>query len=198
MNNTLKQPKTSIKQESFLAQYIKNPKERKRVMITFSIVVILFVVSFLFISYFYKQWIIEDILVYKKSFKKIGSIARIGFFATVSIYPIFLLLKWKPLKQIVFSSFELKTLLQLIGKLVREWHVPIAILSTGIVLLHSYMAILKEFKWNFTYFSGIISIFVLFLLIFMGLKRYKKKDKKWHFKLAIVFLILFMLHATFS
>ncbi|MFP3126197.1 hypothetical protein OH784_26545 [Ectobacillus funiculus] len=198
MNNTLKQPKPSIKQESFLAKYIKNPKERKRVMITFSIVATLFVIGLLFISYFYKQWLTEDIRTYKENFREMGSIARIGFFATLSIYPVFLLLKWKPLKQITLGTFELKTLLQFIGKLVREWHVPLAILSTGFVLLHGYMAILKGFEWNFTYLSGIITIFVLFFLMFMGLKRYKKQDKKWHFKIAIIFLILFMLHATFA
>lgn len=198
MNNTLKQPKSLMKQESFLARYIKNSKERKRVMITFSIVATLFVIGFLFISCFYKQWLIKDIRAYKENFREMGSIARIGFFAALSIYPVFLLLKWKPLKRIALGTFELKTLLQFIGKLVRQWHVPIAILSTGIVLLHSYMAILKGFEWNFTYLSGIISIFVLFLLMFMGLKRYKKQDKKWHFRIAIVFLILFMLHATFA
>ncbi|WP_051317191.1 hypothetical protein [Ectobacillus panaciterrae] len=198
MNNTLKKPKPVIKQESFLAQYIKNPKERKRVMITLNIVATLLLIGFSFISYFYEQWLTENIRAYKGNFREIGSIARIGFFVTLSIYPIFLLLKWKPLKKIALGKFELKTLLQFIGKLVRQWHVPIAILSTGIVLLHGYMAILKGVEWNFTYLSGIITIFVLFLLLFMGLKRYKKKDKKWHFKIAIVFFILFMLHATFA
>ena len=188
----------NAKKVSFLSNYISNPKERKRVIITLGVVVILFLIGFLCISYFYEQWLTENIRAYKGTFKEMGSIARIGFFVTLSIYPIFLLLKWKPFKKMIIGNFELKTLLQFIGKLVRQWHVPLAILSTGIVLLHGYMAILKGFKWNFTYFSGIITIFVLFFLMFMGLKRYKKKDKKWHFKIAIVFFVLFMLHATFA
>lgn len=186
------------KKTNFLLNYISNPKERKRVMITLGVVAVLFLIGFLFISYFSEQWLTENIGAYKGTFKEMGSIARIGFFVTLSIYPIFLLLRWKPVKKIVLGKFELKTLLQFIGKLVRQWHVPLAILSTGIVLLHGYMAILKGIKWNFTYFSGILTIFVLFFLMFMGLKRYKKKDKKWHFRIALVFLILFMLHATFS
>ena len=188
----------NAKKVNFLSNYISNPKERKRVIITLGVVVILVLIGFLCISYFYEQWLTENIRAYKETFKEMGSIARIGFFVTLSIYPIFLLLKWKPFKKMIIGNFELKTLVQFIGKLVRQWHVPLAIVSTGIVLLHGYMAILKGIKWNFTYFSGIITIFVLFFLMFMGLKRYKKKDKKWHFKIAIVFLILFMLHATFA
>ncbi|MDM5428103.1 MULTISPECIES: hypothetical protein [Bacillus] len=186
------------KKHNFLLNYISNRKERKRVMITFGVVAILFLIGFLFISYFYEQWLTENMRGYKGTFKKMGSIARIGFFVTLLIYPIFLLLKWKPFRKITLGKFELKTLLQFIGRLVRQWHVPSAILSTGIVLLHGYMAILKGIKWDFTYFSGVITIFVLFLLMFMGLKRYKKKDKNLHFKIAIVFFILFMLHTIFA
>ncbi|MFD3450392.1 hypothetical protein ACFDTO_38085 [Microbacteriaceae bacterium 4G12] len=190
--------KTGVPKSNFLLNYISNPQERRRIKITLGVVTILFLIGFSFISYFYEQWLIENVHAYKAIFKKMGSIARLGFFATLSIYPIFLLLKWKPIKKITFGNFELKNILQFIGKLVRKWHVPMAILFTSIVLLHGYMAILKGFKWNFTYFSGVIDIFVLFFLMFMGLKRYKKKDGKWHLKIAIVFLVLFMLHATFG
>ena len=45
--------------------------------------------------------------------------------------------------------------------------------------------------------SGIFALILLIFLLFMGLKRFKRQDKGWHFKLAIGFLILFMIHASF-
>jgi len=181
-----------------LTRYILNPIERKRIRITLGIVASLCFAAVVFISYFYKLWLIQNMHMYKGVFKQLGSIGRIGFFVTLSIYPIFLVVKWKSLKKISFGGFELQGLVRFIWKLVRQWHVPIAILATGISFLHGYMAILKGVKWNFTYFSGVLTILVLLLLMFMGLKRYKKNDQRWHFKLAICFLILFMLHATFT
>ncbi|MGE7186520.1 hypothetical protein ACQKKK_21905 [Peribacillus sp. NPDC006672] len=91
----------------------------------------------------------------------------------------------------------MKNFLQFIGKLVRKWHVPLALVSTGVVFLHGYLAIIRGFKWDFTHTTGILAIVLLVFLLFMGLKRFKRKDKKWHFKLAIGFLILFMIHASF-
>ena len=82
--------------------------------------------------------------------------------------------------------------------MLRKWHVPIALLSTGIIFLHGLLAILRGFKWDFTYLSGIIAAIVLLFIMFMGLKRFKRKDNNWHFKLGIGFFILFMIHATFS
>lgn len=45
----------NTKKVNFLANYISNPKERKRVIITLGVVVILFLIGFLCISYFYEQ-----------------------------------------------------------------------------------------------------------------------------------------------
>ncbi|SFA69765.1 MULTISPECIES: hypothetical protein [unclassified Bacillus (in: firmicutes)] len=183
---------------TLLIRYIPNPKERRLVVLTLGTVAVLLVIALYFVTHFYQDWIAANSRAYKGWFKQLGSIAQIGFFTAISIYPIFLLLKWNPLKQIVLGKYQLKTLLQFLGKWVRHWHVPIAITSAGFVLLHGYMAILKELKWDFTYFSGILSLIALFPLMFMGLKRFKRQDKKLHFKMAIVFLILFMIHASFG
>lgn len=96
------------------------------------------------------------------------------------------------------GNFELKPLIQFLAKYVRQWHVPIALISTALIILHGYMALIKGFQANFTYFSGIITMAVLACLLVMGVKRYKRTDKKWHLKFAISFLVLFMIHATFS
>jgi hypothetical protein len=186
------------KRSNFLMKNIANPKERKKIVFTLGIVVILFLIGLLFVSYFYQQWLSANVRAYKGTFKELGSISQIGFFATLSIFPVFLMLKWKFIKKIGWRKFQLKSLLQFIGKIVRQWHAPVAIVSAAIVILHGYMAILKGFEWNFTYLSGIVSVLVLFLLLFLGLKRYKRKDQKWHFRMALCFLIVFMLHATFA
>ncbi|WP_286138399.1 hypothetical protein [Bacillus sp. AFS055030] len=187
-----------IKNQTFLKSYISNPIERKRIVLTLFIGGVLFLLGILYISMHYQHWQTTNMHTYKDLFKEIGSIARIGFFIVLSIFPVFYLIKLKYTKDIAFGQIKLKTILQFIGKILRQWHVPIALISTGIVLLHGYLAILKGFELNFTYFSGLISIIILFILMFMGLKRYKKKDNKWHLKMAICFLILFMLHATFA
>ncbi|WP_235832863.1 hypothetical protein [Gottfriedia acidiceleris] len=184
--------------QTFLKTYIPNPNERKRIMLTLLIGGALFLLGILYITMHYLQWQTTNMHAYKDLFKEVGSIARIGFFIVLSIFPVFYLIKLKYIKDIAFGQIKLKTILQFIGKIVRSWHVPIALISTGIVILHGYLAILKGFELNFTYFSGLISIIILFIVMFMGLKRYKKKDNKWHLKMAMCFLILFMLHATFA
>ena len=118
------------------------------------------------------------------------------YFFVFAIYPVFLLLKWKPLKTIRWNNFQLKILIQGLGKLIRKWHVPLAIASTGSILLHSYLAIMRGFKWDYTNITGILAAILLFSLLYMGLKRFKRKDKNWHLKLAIGFLILFIIHAS--
>ncbi|CAH2713015.1 hypothetical protein BACCIP111895_00148 [Neobacillus rhizosphaerae] len=146
----------------------------------------------------HQQLFTQDFRHYKGIFKQLGSISRIGYFSVLSIYPIYLLLKSKKIKNLHLGDFQVKTPLQFLAKLARKWHVPVALISTGIVALHGLLAIIRGFKFNFTYLSGIASTVILLFLILMGLKRFKRADHQWHFKLAIGFLILFMIHATFA
>jgi cytochrome b561 len=145
-----------------------------------------------------QQLFAQDFRHYKGIFKQFGSITRIGYFSVLSIYPIYLLLKSKKIKNLHLGDFQAKAPLQFLAKLARKWHVPVALISSGIVALHGLLAIIRGFKFNFTYLSGIASMVILLFLILMGLKRFKRADHQWHFKLAIGFLILFMIHATFA
>jgi hypothetical protein len=186
------------KNAKFLSRYVPNPKERTLILISFVMAVVIISMGILLISKSYNKLMVENIHNYKGMYKQIGSISRIGFFAALSLYPVLKLLKWQPVKKMGKGKFQLKTFLQFVGKLLRKWHAPIAILSTAFVLLHGYMAILRGFTWNFTYVTGMITIVLLLFLLFMGLKRFKRTDKNWHFKLAIGFLLIFMIHATFT
>jgi hypothetical protein len=188
----------STKKPVFLSKYIPNPKERRTIILYVTVTSILILTGIFLISLFYQSLIAENSRHYKGTFKQIGSISRIGYFAVLSIYPVFLLLKWKKIKEFNWGNIQLKVLVQFLGKLVRKWHVPVALLSTGLVVLHGLLASIRGFKLDFTYLSGIISTIILLFLLLTGLKRFKRKDNKWHFKLAIGFLLLFMIHATFA
>lgn len=194
----MKQDSLSQRKNGLFANLIANPKERRRTNLFFMIMVVLILAEVLFVYFNRQQLMTQDYRHYKGTFKQFGSIAQIGFYAALSIYPVFLLLKNKRIKAITWGTIELKKVLQFIGKLVRIWHVPIALLSTGIVFLHVYMALLRGFKLDFTYSSGIVTVLVLLPLMYMGLMRFKRNDRNWHFKLSITFLILFFIHANFS
>ncbi|MFD0050435.1 hypothetical protein ACFVHQ_14060 [Actinomycetes bacterium NPDC127524] len=140
----------------------------------------------------------SDSHLYKGTFKQLGSIARIGFFAAAAVYPVFLLLKWKKLKKAEWGSFKPGKVLQVLAKYVRKWHTPIALVSAALVLLHGTLAILRGFTLDFTYMTGMLGVIVLGFLTIMGFKRFKRNDRKLHFKLAIVFILVFMIHATFA
>jgi hypothetical protein len=191
----IKQHTIANQKLGFLANYISNPKERRLVLLFFILSAILSIAGIFIILAFYQKIMAVNFRQYKHLFRQFGSISEYGFFAALSIYPIFFILKWKNIKKLKWGKFQIKALLQPLGMLIRKWHVPAALVSTGIVLLHGVLAILKGFKLDFTYLSGISAIIILFFLLFMGLKRYKRNDRKWHFRLAVIFLILFLVHA---
>jgi len=189
--------KTNASKNTLLSRYIPNPKDRKIIFVSFIITICLFLIALSLISLNHQQLMMQEYKHYKEFLKQIGSISRIIYFVVLAIYPVFLLLKWKRLKTIEWGKFQLKSSIQFLGKIVRKWHVPLAIAATGVALLHGYLAIIRGFKWDFTNISGILAMIILVFLFFMGLKRFKRKDNKWHFKLAIAFLVLFMIHASF-
>ena len=193
----MKSEPKSRKNAHFLSSFIPNPKERRIIIISLTITICLFFIGLLLISFNYQQLMMQEYKHYKSIFKQFGSFSEYVYFVVLAIYPVFLLVKSKRLKTIKWGNFQLKSFLQFLGKLVRKWHVPLAIASTGAVFLHGYLAIIRGFKWDFTNISGIFALILLIFLLFMGLKRFKRQDKGWHFKLAIGFLILFMIHASF-
>jgi len=186
------------KKSGFLLKVIPNPKDRKSFLLFIIITALLSLIGVLLIILNHQQLMTQDFRHYKGIFKQFGSISRIGYFFVLSIYPIYLFLKSKKIKALQWRNFQVKNLLQFLAKIVRKWHVPVALLSTGIIFLHGLLAILRGFKLDFTYLSGIVAAIVLLFLMLMGLKRFKRTDNNWHFKLGIGFFILFMIHATFS
>ncbi|MEO2078433.1 MAG: hypothetical protein ABGX20_24200 [Bacillus sp. (in: firmicutes)] len=194
----IREQSISAKKSTFLSRKIPSPKDRKLFISFLFLSVILIVTGLMYISYNHQSLMSQDFRHYKGTFKQLGSISRIGFFAAISIYPVFWILKTKQIKTLKIAQVEIKPLVQSVAKIVRKWHVPVALISAGIAFLHGFLAIIRGFKFNFTYGSGIASVILLFSLMVIGINRFKRTDRNWHFKLAITFLILFMLHATFS
>lgn len=182
---------------SFLSRNIPNPRERKSVILYLVLSICLLFVGIFLIWEYNGVLLRVDKDSYKEFLKQFGSVARIIYFAVLGIYPVFLLLKWKGLKKVKWRDIEFKRLVQFLGRLLRKWHVPLALLATVGVLLHGTLAVMRDFQWDFTNITGILSTTVLMFLVFMGFKRFKRKDKAWHLKLAIAFTIFFMIHASF-
>ncbi|XXM74300.1 hypothetical protein ACQ0QQ_10710 [Lysinibacillus sphaericus] len=181
----------------FLANTIPNPKERKSILLYLAAGILLAGAGILLISAYRDVLMGLDEDSYEEFLEQIGSAARIVYFAVLSIFPVFLLLKWKGLKEIKWGSIKFKRIIQFTWKLLRKWHVPLALLASAGVVLHGWLALTRDFQWDFTNTTGILSSIILFFLMIMGFKRFKRKDKSWHLKLAITFTVLFMIHASF-
>jgi hypothetical protein len=168
---------------------ISNTTERKRVTLALFIAFAFIIGSFIVIQ----GWMLKQIPLHTRSYisfyENFGAIARIGFFFSVAIYPVYLLLKYKRL--------PLKSFFIFLAKIARQWHVPVGVISIGVVIVHASLALLDGFHWDAAYISGVLSLCVLGILAFTGLMRYKKLDKKWHLILGILFVTLFMIHTMF-
>ncbi|MCR8846806.1 hypothetical protein NQ095_00185 [Rossellomorea sp. SC111] len=189
--------KSKVSHPSFLSKFIPSPKERKNIIFYLVLSSCLSAAGILLITANQEVLMGMDEESYKEFLKQFGSIARIIYFVVLSIFPIFLLLKWNGLKEVKWKDIEIKRFVQFAGKLLRKWHVPLALLATAGVVLHGILAIIRDFHWDFTNITGILSSITLFLLVGMGFKRFKRKDRAWHLKLAITFTIFFMIHASF-
>ncbi len=187
----------SSKHPSFLSTTIPNPKERKNVLLYSALSACIALAGLILISVYNGMLMMMEEDFYKGFVKQVGSVTRIVYFIVLSMYPVYLLLKWKGLKEIKWRDLSLKRLVQFSARLLRKWHVPLALLAAAGVLLHGVLALIRDFHWDFTYITGILSTVVLIFLMFMGFKRFKRKDQAWHLKLAIAFTFLFMIHASF-
>jgi hypothetical protein len=148
---------SKISHPSFLSKFIPNPKERKNVIFYLALSSCLTAAGILLIFAYREVLMGMHEESYKEFLKQFGSAARITYFVVLSIFPIFLLMKWKGLKGVKWKDIEIKRLVQFVGKLLRKWHVPLALLATAGIVLHGILAIIRDFHWNFTNITGILS-----------------------------------------
>ncbi|MBN8194418.1 hypothetical protein JI667_20000 [Bacillus sp. NTK074B] len=182
---------------SFLSNTIPNPKERKRIIVYVALTACVVAAGITLIALNYQSSLLVDEDTYKGFFKQFGSVSRIIYFIVFCIFPVFQLLKWKGLRRVKWRNLEIKGLVQEAGRLLRKWHVPLALLATTGVIFHVILAVMISFQWNFTNITGILTSMVLCFVVFMGFRRFKRKDGAWHLKLAVTFTVMFMIHASF-
>lgn len=165
---------------------ITNIKERKRVLISL-LLTLVGITAFVVLTPVITNNIPVDSRAFKGFYKNFGSLSQVGFFFTVAIFPIYFLLK----KNIL----PIKHLLKTVAQWVRQWHVPVAIVSTGLVAIHGYFAILKGGDLlKPSYISGYLATLFLVFLLFSGLFKFKKRNTKSHLKLGISFTLIFVIH----
>lgn len=96
------------------------------------------------------------------------------------------------------GGLPVKKIFTFLAKIARQWHVPVGILATGIILIHVTLALINGLKPTGAYISGITTFLILTILIFFGILRYQRKDKNWHLYLGILFVASFIIHTLFN
>lgn len=177
--------KSVIKRKTFL---IKNSAERRLAMIAITFCLVWVVGSIIAITNtnlsYQNHEIVEDIVEF------IGNVGMSGFFFSFLLFPSIRVVKIKKL--------PMKSVILTVVKNVRLWHVPIAILSTGLIIIHAIFALVEEFTFEEEQISGIVVFSVLLVLIGTGVLRYKNLTKKLHLLLATLFVVLLGIHVLLA
>lgn len=169
---------------------IGNTKERKRMIFTLLLTLAIVAVFVAFTPYFLEHYPIGS-RAFKRFVRSFGSISERLYFLNLAIFPVFYLLK----KNIL----PIKKILTTLAKYLRQWHVPLATLATGIVGVHGYFALLNnENLFKPVYITGYITTLALLFLAFSGIFKYKKRNGKSHLVLGITFTVLFLIHSAFA
>lgn len=166
---------------------VTNEKERKRVfysLIVFGIMIVF--IGFLIVQNYF-QLNILDFKSIRRSGGLIGQVAAYGFALAISMYVVRRIVKLKFLK-----DFKKKILI--VAKLLREWHVPISIVASAIILLHAYIMLSRGIFFSLRYMSGILALLILVVQIISGIFRYKRLGVKFHMIVGILFIISMIIH----
>ncbi|BAU29701.1 hypothetical protein DFP93_10678 [Aneurinibacillus soli] len=168
---------------------IQNRKERTRVFWTLGITLIFLVLGVWYTFHSFSGSF--HTRPFTHFFKEFGSYARIGFFVVLAHFVLMFILR----KRYVDGVGQIKQLVISLSRIARQLHVPLAIIATGIVLIHAIGALLYGFTFDFTNSTGLLSLLLLLPLAISGIFRYKKMDRKWHWGLGLGFAVLFMAHS---
>ena len=166
---------------------ITNEKERKRVFYSLivSVIMILFI-GFLILE----NYLVLNILNFKSIRRYaglIGQVAAYGFAVAISMYAV------RRIAKLTFLNNFKKNILML-AKILREWHVPISIISFSIILFHAYIMLSRGIFVSLRYISGILALLILTVQIISGIFRYKRIVIKFHKIAGILFTIMMIIH----
>lgn len=192
-------------------------KKLEKIATFFSLIVLL--ISLALIFYFIKSNYLQNISYssMKELRNDIGEIGEYLFIFSIAMFVVRRILKYlQPSKLDSLSkvSFlkplanKLKNLdltyvkksLQFIAVFLRQWHIPVSLLSFAIILFHGYTGfyygiIKSSLSFKIGYYIGILDLIILFFVILSV--RFKSKNlKKAHRILGILFIILMAVHIS--
>jgi hypothetical protein len=175
--------------------WVKNNKERRRILFAVMIASLILLVGLFF--YIPHVVLIETPLhtkAFKHFIKRHGSLARLGFFFAIAHFLLHLCIK----KFSLMKNELLKKIILPVSRIVRGWHVPVAIFAIGIIIIHAATALLNGWEWSFAYVTGMLSILLILPLTMSGILRYKQLDRKKHLYVGVGFTAMFLLHSIFG
>lgn len=166
---------------------ITNEKERKRVF--YSLIVFWIMVAFIgfIVIQNYLELNILDFKIIRRSGGLIGQVAAYGFALAIGMYVVRRIAKLPLLKKFKKNIF-------MVAKILREWHVPISIVSFSIILLHACAMLSRGIFVNLRYISGMLALLILAVQIMSGIFRYKRIGIKFHRITGIIFIISMCMH----
>lgn len=172
--------------------WIRNKKEQNRMIWTTGLIVLFLLMMFFFIIPHFFPAATYHSRAFKGFFKNFGSLARILVFFVFAHYVLSFILRKKYVDRWIA---KLKPVVITFFRWARQWHVPAAITVFGLVVIHAVCAFLYGWKWDWSNMTGLLALLCLVPIAVTGFMRYKKLDRKWHFRLGIGFAVLFILHA---
>lgn len=124
--------------------------------------------------------------------KIVAQAAFILFLININMFFVFLLIRKSKVRNV-------KIKLAKISKRMMKYHIPIALTSSTLILIHAVIMINAYFErlLNIKTLSGAITFGVLIILLFSGLLRRWKASgnrRKFHYTMAFLFFAFVILH----
>lgn len=166
---------------------ITNKKERHRVFYSLTILILMAALVAFLIIQSYAGLNIVNVRALRGLRGITGLAAAAAFSIAVGMYVV-----RRVVKRI--SAKEIKQKFLALARILREWHVPISIIGFAIVLLHTYIALSRGFRFEARYISGIAALGILAIQMLSGIFRYKRIGVKFHMIMGILFITSMCIH----
>lgn len=169
---------------TLLEAHITNPAERSLVRRTLLIVGVLTaaVLALTLISLVLPAWT----PYVSRLDRPAAALSRPGTIFAVLVLPAVALVKYLPP--------AVRSRLVNASRTLRKWHVPVALSTTGLGIIHSALALRSDSALNAANVSGLLLLPVMGVLISTGLLRYRRLDRRWHLVLGLGMLVLLYVH----
>lgn len=175
--------------------FIRNPKERKLVKLSVALGILLVFFSFLFVTPLIAEFLSMSADVYNLLTRTLNAISQ-----RVVMISVIFSTAWYIATKLMKICKEKNRLpshtLISFAKIAKLYHAPTVILALGFALVHAYINILNEVKFNLGYITGFITLALFILVSFSGVRRYLSKHKL-HLVSSISMIALLAFHIIY-